>query len=232
MKRLGVFVVLYYVSFRHWRVFYSGGSLSKWALYQQCWRIYLWLHPGIYCFSRQDPMQRSVAVPWVRHLTARIPFLQSSKKCFHHLFLPDVNECTEVPGYCQNGICTNTIGSSRCRCRMGYRMNQSGDACIGKTTLTLSVTQGICIVGLLHSNWESKLAVTIFRRRWNVKAWMNLIFIICRARFEHLVFECKHSTSTSRNENRNNSCPNEWLQAFIAVTVLRFHVCPRLFRQM
>lgn len=140
MKRLGVFVVLYYLSFRHWRVFYSGGSLSKWALYQQCWRIYLWLHPGIYCFFRQDPMQRSVAVPWVRHLTARIPFLQSSKKCFHHLFLPDVNECTEVPGYCQNGMCTNTIGSSRCRCRMGYRMNQSGDACIGKTTLTLSVT--------------------------------------------------------------------------------------------
>ena len=86
----------------------------------------------------------SIAVPWVRQ-TAQIPFLQSSKKRFHHLFVSDVNECTEVPGYCQNGICTNTIGSSRCRCRMGYRMNQSGDACIGNTTLKLCVTQGTCI---------------------------------------------------------------------------------------
>ena len=47
--------------------------------------------------------------------------------------LVDVDECTEVPGYCANGLCTNTIGGSRCECTRGYRMNQAGNGCVGKT---------------------------------------------------------------------------------------------------
>ncbi|XP_077988929.1 fibrillin-1-like isoform X2 [Glandiceps talaboti] len=33
----------------------------------------------------------------------------------------DLNECTEVPGVCENGICINTKGSFRCDCNIGFR---------------------------------------------------------------------------------------------------------------
>ena len=47
-------------------------------------------------------------------------------------FSIDVNECTEVPGFCENGFCTNTIGGSRCECTTGYKLNVAGDACVGE----------------------------------------------------------------------------------------------------
>lgn len=47
-------------------------------------------------------------------------------------FSIDINECTEVPGFCENGICTNTIGGSRCECTTGYKLNVAGDACVGE----------------------------------------------------------------------------------------------------
>ncbi|XP_077989136.1 fibrillin-1-like isoform X2 [Glandiceps talaboti] len=33
----------------------------------------------------------------------------------------DLNECIEVPGLCENGICTNTKGGFRCDCNIGFR---------------------------------------------------------------------------------------------------------------
>ena len=45
------------------------------------------------------------------------------------LFLPDINECSSGNGGCSQ-ICTNTVGSYRCRCITGFTL--SSRRCIGK----------------------------------------------------------------------------------------------------
>ncbi|XP_040269935.1 fibrillin-1 [Bufo bufo] len=35
----------------------------------------------------------------------------------------DIDECREIPGVCENGICINMIGSFRCECPMGFFYN-------------------------------------------------------------------------------------------------------------
>ncbi|PNI18364.1 FBN3 isoform 4 [Pan troglodytes] len=42
----------------------------------------------------------------------------------------DVNECTENPGVCTNGICVNTDGSFRCECPFGYSLDFTGINCV------------------------------------------------------------------------------------------------------
>lgn len=44
----------------------------------------------------------------------------------------DINECTEFPNMCQNGRCTNYIGSYSCRCKQGYALDEKGVKCNGK----------------------------------------------------------------------------------------------------
>ncbi|XP_051512992.1 fibrillin-1-like isoform X2 [Myxocyprinus asiaticus] len=35
----------------------------------------------------------------------------------------DIDECREIPGMCENGVCINMIGSFRCECPMGFVYN-------------------------------------------------------------------------------------------------------------
>ncbi|KTF88594.1 hypothetical protein cypCar_00038978 [Cyprinus carpio] len=35
----------------------------------------------------------------------------------------DIDECREIPGVCENGVCINMIGSFRCECPMGFVYN-------------------------------------------------------------------------------------------------------------
>ena len=58
--------------------------------------------------------------------------MQKYTQCF---VSTDINECTEVPGFCENGICTNTIGGSRCECTTGFKLNRAGNACLGEDLL-------------------------------------------------------------------------------------------------
>ncbi|XP_018574078.1 fibrillin-2-like [Anoplophora glabripennis] len=42
----------------------------------------------------------------------------------------DVNECETIPDLCQNGQCINTLGSYRCICNKGYKLDNSGLYCL------------------------------------------------------------------------------------------------------
>lgn len=49
----------------------------------------------------------------------------------------DINECTMIPGLCENGRCRNTIGSYTCRCNQGFALDEDGIRCIGKLPIAL-----------------------------------------------------------------------------------------------
>uniref|UniRef100_A0A8B9KSN7 Latent transforming growth factor beta binding protein 4 n=1 Tax=Astyanax mexicanus TaxID=7994 RepID=A0A8B9KSN7_ASTMX len=54
----------------------------------------------------------------------------NSDACFYADFSSDIDECRQVPVPCSNGRCENTLGSYRCVCRPGYRLQ--GNTCTGK----------------------------------------------------------------------------------------------------
>lgn len=63
------------------------------------------------------------------------------KVCFVLILSPclflmclDIDECREIPGVCENGVCINMIGSFRCECPIGFIYNDKlliceGEAC-------------------------------------------------------------------------------------------------------
>lgn len=72
---------------------------------------------------------------------------------FCYIYLLDINECTENTDGCAQ-ICTNTIGSFTCACRVGYLLNSDGRACQGivyntMTSLTLIKLHGNTIRNVL-----------------------------------------------------------------------------------
>ncbi|KAL8595716.1 hypothetical protein ACOMHN_012136 [Nucella lapillus] len=42
----------------------------------------------------------------------------------------DIDECSRMPGACENGRCLNTMGSYRCVCNEGYKTDPSGKRCV------------------------------------------------------------------------------------------------------
>lgn len=47
------------------------------------------------------------------------------------LFL-DIDECREILGVCENGVCINMVGSFRCECSVGFFYNDKLLVCEGK----------------------------------------------------------------------------------------------------
>ena len=47
------------------------------------------------------------------------------------VYILDVNECTEFPNICANGVCRNTVGSFICDCQSGFTLTADGTNCTG-----------------------------------------------------------------------------------------------------
>lgn len=50
----------------------------------------------------------------------------------------DIDECREIPGVCENGVCINMIGSFRCECPIGFIYNDKLLICEGKACTQLT----------------------------------------------------------------------------------------------
>ena len=48
------------------------------------------------------------------------------------LRVADVNECLHITSLCENGECVNNDGSYRCKCKMGYQLDETGKKCVGE----------------------------------------------------------------------------------------------------
>lgn len=44
----------------------------------------------------------------------------------------DIDECSEIPAICTNGVCINQIGSFRCECPIGFSYNNILLICEGE----------------------------------------------------------------------------------------------------
>lgn len=51
--------------------------------------------------------------------------------CFRRAL--DIDECREIPGVCENGVCINMIGSFRCECPIGFIYNDKLLICEGES---------------------------------------------------------------------------------------------------
>lgn len=52
--------------------------------------------------------------------------------CFRSVSIADINECEEDSGACGNGKCINSIGSYKCQCHKGFRLDNDG-RCVGES---------------------------------------------------------------------------------------------------
>ncbi len=71
------------------------------------------------------------------------------------LYIVDVNECIIDNGGCAE-ICTNILGSFRCSCRTGYRLNVDGKSCDGKLTF-YSFISSFKMAQITLRNWARGL---------------------------------------------------------------------------
>ena len=47
-------------------------------------------------------------------------------------YIVDIDECTQFPSLCKNGICRNTLGSFACECSAGLTLDAAERSCLGK----------------------------------------------------------------------------------------------------
>jgi len=54
-------------------------------------------------------------------------------KTIHVFLCVDIDECKILPDLCKHGTCINTLGSYRCICNKGFKVDPSGSHCLGSS---------------------------------------------------------------------------------------------------
>lgn len=70
-----------------------------------------------------------------------------------HCLCADIDECSEIPAICTNGVCINQIGSFRCECPIGFSYNNillicEGNGAAGTTLPRVPRRVGVLSVAL------------------------------------------------------------------------------------
>lgn len=117
------------------------------------------------------------------------------------LLLADIDECSEIPAICTNGVCINQIGSFRCECPIGFSYNNILLICEGNEVV-VAVLASSCMlcsqycwpptVGDGVMGWGMTLKSSLLMGYWkqdiyDKKQSLHLVFI--------LIFKCSFSTS-------------------------------------
>lgn len=62
----------------------------------------------------------------------------------------DLDECSNIPGICGVGECSNTVGSYFCKCPQGFYTSVDGSRCIGESPCPLSHSKelqvSLCVI--------------------------------------------------------------------------------------
>ncbi|OCT77882.1 hypothetical protein XELAEV_18028979mg [Xenopus laevis] len=108
--------------------------------------------PGL---SKQDDCCGTIGTSWGFNKCMKCPKKQShygpsqimecpqGYKRINATFCQDINEC-QMQGVCPNGECLNTIGSYRCKCKVGYVPDPSLSSCVVDNNPIVFEEKGPC----------------------------------------------------------------------------------------
>lgn len=83
----------------------------------------------------------------------------------------DIDECREIPGVCENGVCINLIGSFRCECPMGFVYNDKLLICEGQFV--------VCLIHYMYTTVRTKFML--------VPLVLECVQVSCSYTFGHII---------------------------------------------